>query len=679
MRRAFAQLRARNLAVLVERAFPEFRDSLVTAVELDETSVDSDVGRALLESARAEAAEKVVRIDVAKVLNYQPLLRACAGAGLLLLSVLLFGVFAKSAFAVWFQRLYGLSDELYPRQTQIEAVGFDEGQITVARGSDLRINVRADAQRSTPPPKVCTIFFTTSRGRRGRANMSKQGLVRDGYQYYLYEGKPFRNILAGLEFDVVGGDHRLSNYRVRVVDSPQVTGIQVNSTLPEYTGLLPRSESYHSGMQLVRGSRIELVLTTNKPIVEATVTDAVTGEARPIPIDAPDGQQFVYRIDDFNSAISHDIALLDRDGITSARPYRVAIGALEDQPPQVNVRLRAIGNAVTPDANIPIEGNAQDDFGIERSWVDLLVADGLTRQIPTQVASDDSLEVSVDLRRLRRDDSDPLTIDVGSSISLAVLAQDHCDVGQEGNIGESDRFALEVVTSSQLLALLEAREVGLRSRFDQIISEVQETRDSLSHVQAVPQGQGGADDTQLEPDEGPDRVDSSELEAVVENTGSAVANQARQRALMQLRVQRAFQQSERAAQEILGVALSFDDIRQELINNRIDSADRQIRMERDISTPLKHVSEEMFPLLSDYLKQLETSLRDRDKVDDLTVASVRQLDEILSLLKMVRDKMLDLETYNELIDQIRALIRQQDNLIDKTKKKRKESALDLLK
>ena len=127
------------------------------------------------------------------------------------------------------------------------------------------------------------------------------------------------------------------------------------------------------------------------------------------------------------------------------------------------------------------------------------------------------------------------------------------------------------------------------------------------------------------------------------------------------------------------MALSFDDIRQELINNRIDSADRQTRMERDISTPLKQVCNEMFPPLSDSLKKLETSLSDRDQADDLIVASIRQLDEILLILTAVRDKMLDLESYNELLDQIRALIRAQQNLIDKTEKKRKKSALDLLK
>jgi hypothetical protein len=682
LRRAFAQLRARNLAVLLERAFPEFRDSLVTAVELDETSAESEIGKELLTAARKEAAEKVEQIDVGKVLNYRPLIRACGLAALLLLSVILFGVVANTAFAVWFQRLYGLSDELYPRRTKIEAVGFENGEITVARGSDLRLRVRADANRSTRPPKVCTIFFTTSNGRRGRVNMSKQGLVRDGFQSYLYEGKPFRNILASVEFDVVGGDHRLSNYRVRVVDSPQITGIEVNSSLPDYTGLLPRSESYHAGMQLVRGSSVELALMTNKPIVEATVTDTATGEVATIPIEAEDRQHFVYRVGEFTSALSHDIALLDRDGIRSARPYRVAIGALEDGPPQVVVRLQAIGSAVTPDANIPIEGNVQDDFGVQRSWVELVVKEGGTRQIPVVVASDDRLEISVDLRELRRNIKDPLNLEVDSKLFLAVLAQDRCNIGQEGNIGESDRYELDIVSPGQLLAMLEAREIGLHRRFQQIIEETQASRDSLARVRAVPLPKRAGQVPAEKPEESASDAKLEELEDMVENSGSpddSAAGLVRQRALMQLRVQRAIQQTERAAQEILGVALSFDDIRHELVNNRVDSTDRQTRMERDISIPLKRVVNEMFPDLSDRLGALESNLYDPEQTDDLTVASVRQVDEILSELKMVLSKMLDLESYNELIDHIRALIREQDNLIDKTKKKRKKSALDLLK
>ena len=41
--------------------------------------------------------------------------------------------------------------------------------------------------------------------------------------------------------------------------------------------------------------------------------------------------------------------------------------------------------------------------------------------------------------------------------------------------------------------------------------------------------------------------------------------------------------------------------------------------------------------------------------------------------------MLELETYNELIELVRDLIGEQDNLLEKTKEERKQQVLDLLK
>ena len=48
-------------------------------------------------------------------------------------------------------------------------------------------------------------------------------------------------------------------------------------------------------------------------------------------------------------------------------------------------------------------------------------------------------------------------------------------------------------------------------------------------------------------------------------------------------------------------------------------------------------------------------------------------------MQLVLDRMLELETYNELIDLVRALISEQEALNEKTKKEQKKRALDLLK
>ena len=54
----------------------------------------------------------------------------------------------------------------------------------------------------------------------------------------------------------------------------------------------------------------------------------------------------------------------------------------------------------------------------------------------------------------------------------------------------------------------------------------------------------------------------------------------------------------------------IDDIRDELINNRIDTEARKIRLKNEISDPLKAVIRDEYPLLIENLKLLESDLND---------------------------------------------------------------------
>ena len=224
---------------------------------------------------------------------------------------------------------------------------------------------------------------------------------------------------------------------------------------------------------------------------------------------------------------------------------------------------------------------------------------------------------------------------------------------------------------SQLLALLEARELGLRKRLEQVIDESRETRDSLARVETRPLGPATAEDPTGE------ETDDDVVERVA--SGQDVTQQDRARALRLLRVQRAKQQVDRSAAEVLGIAMSFEDIRLELINNRVDSAERQNRIERDIASPLRRLAEQEITQLSERLKRLEQQLANPQQAEVLKRAAIEELDQVILALERVLEKMLDLETFSELIDLVNSLIRDQEALLEQTKKERKKRALELLK
>ena len=136
-----------------------------------------------------------------------------------------------------------------------------------------------------------------------------------------------------------------------------------------------------------------------------------------------------------------------------------------------------------------------------------------------------------------------------------------------------------MVTAEQLLAKLEVREVGLRRRFELILDEMTQMRDSLLRVKASlsPGAASGS-----EPEDLRERR-RSRWQAAHARAESARAS--RRTAALARAAGRAAE-PEVGRKKCCGVAAGFLDIREELINNRVDTEDRKNRLKDQIADPL---------------------------------------------------------------------------------------------
>jgi hypothetical protein len=143
-------------------------------------------------------------------------------------------------------------------------------------------------------------------------------------------------------------------------------------------------------------------------------------------------------------------------------------------------------------------------------------------------------------------------------------------------------------------------------------------------------------------------------------------------------VQRARQQGEKSEQEVVGVAASFSDIREELINNRVDTEERKIRLQSQIVEPLERIASDQFPSWQATLQQLENQMEKQQQDLELSRRAIRQTDEILLEMQRVLEKMIELESYNELVDLVRSVLQEQEELLEKTRRERAEQTRSLL-
>ncbi|WP_428303976.1 hypothetical protein [Lacipirellula sp.] len=703
-RRLFAPLPDDSLALLVERQYPQLREGMITTVQAagvragivrDAEAVDATDGeqshghgeqsalaganRELIDAAGRNAAAAMQQVSLRRVFDMRPLARKSAAAIGLCAAMAIFALTQRGAFDFYLDRL-ALGEQLWPRRVQLTVVGFEDREnadvVNVARDDDFELTVLASiVGKHTAPDEVEIRWRRPSDGGRGNGPMLKIGEAepgRDEAQEYNYTFK----VSSDIEFDVIGGDDRIRNLRLRAVERPAITRVWLEVDYPKYMEREPRSVPVSGRAELPEGAKAVCRIQANKPLVAATVRDSTAQTNLATTIDGKNAKEFSFEIPAASSDQVFSISLRDADGVENRDPFRLPVSVLPDQLPEASVALRGIGSAITPQARIMLAGNVSDDYGLEEAWFEYMVNEGAASRRPLRTQPDGltdlALTESFDLADADPQTKQPLVaVAPGQKLSLAVKVRDAYDLGQEPHIGGSQRFVLDVVTPSELRAILERRELGLRQRFEAIHEKMVAVRELLDRIDlaaATPQ----ADDTANaagETDAAPANDES--------NASATEHERIRQRDLS--RIGGARQSSTQIAFETGGVATGFDDIVAELINNRVDTEELKERLEGGISEPLKEISGELLPAFEKELEALESAYEagPAEAAEPLAAAkAAAQTAE--EAMKAVLDRMLELEDYNELVELLRGIVKDQEQLKERTQQEQRDKLKGLL-
>lgn len=432
-RRVFVRLHDQSMAMLVERRYPQFNDSLLTTVSRTNSSVSEvTVDESMLERTKIGAQAIVPAADLTEVINANPMKRCFALAGLLLLTVAAFAVANPGAIKLAAQRLYLLQNDAWPRNFQIEIVGinikrdnfkevidglvqlvkpaygsaFEKPTFFVAKGATLTLHVRAQADQGNDDnrlPDACSLVYQIEDGDRGTQEFKKIGGPRNGFQRYSLDGQPFSGILSSISFEVRGGDHRLGPFQICVVDEPTAVSTNLVCKYPNYLVDEFRGKGqtiqWTGQAKLPQGTGVTIKATANNQLTKVYVSG--NGIKRPIAI-KPFGNQSQHRFATIQQPVDLEFTICDTNGLISEQPHRIWIDSIEDQPPLIQTRLTGIGTTVTPDVRIPFMGTIDDDYGLAKSWVEIEIAKNETIKEPVTVDKDGELDYAIDFRQRKQ-------------------------------------------------------------------------------------------------------------------------------------------------------------------------------------------------------------------------------------------------------------------------------------
>ena len=640
-----------SLAVVLERAHPSFRDSLSTVIELADQPA-ADVNPELLARTAAEATAIIGQVRPERIFRRRQLAMLAFAAVAAAASIVGLAVARPAVAGLWVRRLPLLGDEPWPRQVRLAIDDFPRGVRKVARGSDVDVIVRAQAADRLP--EVVDLRWRVAQsgglgqrpagGLRGNWHVDRMG-SRGGV---LADGQAFGHVLKAvndsLDLEIRGGDARLRNLRIEVLDPPALEKLLITSTPPAYLGSGRRESPPARIVQIPRGSAVEIACTCTKPLSAATMVAVAGGgsaaeevlatflaadsvsEAGPPPAT---GRTIVGRIAALDTDRSIVVRFTDTDGLMNREPVMFTLSALPDEPPQVAMRLRGISTAVTPRARVPLVGTISDDHGLGGAAVRLRVADGGETVLPVaRVRTGDAVvELPADAAEVMQ--LEPLGLAVGRKLELVVTATDTCTLGGEPNAGTSDAWSLDVVAPEALVAMLEAREIILRRRYESCVADLTQARDGF----AAPVRDGDADS-------GNDPADATA------RLGDATA---------------------RAAGETAELAEAFRGIRLEFDNNQLLTPELEARLITQIADPLAALAKQDLPALA-------AACRAGAGRQEL----VRRADEVLARMRAVLDKMMELESFNEVVELLRGMIRTQEQIRAETLEQQKRRAREAL-
>ena len=434
--RILVRLNNESIAMLVERKYPVFNESLVTSITPTKQDSQSEVAIQMREHTRQVAEIILPQVEVSSILNSRALTKTLLLAGLLCLSVVGFAVTQPAGARLAAERLYWLDSTPWPRRCQIELVGIKiarrnpvpgmgelgeeiaptKGGFKITRGSSVTLLVRARANLATDSrlrlPENCRVSYESSEGRLGSARMKRIGSPRDGFQLFSFDSKPFAAVMSDLRFEVRGGDHRIGPFEIILVDEPVVVSTSLACEFPRYMvdvdsgRWTPREIPWAGSSELPHGTSAVVRSTANKTLRKVYSFDVLEQQMEMIEVDS---NWFEIPIPFLSQPINREIYLCDVDGLVSEQPFSLRLTPIDDQPPTVQAEISGIGIAITPDAMIPVSGSIIDDYGLSRAWIEVaLPNDALLKQALT-VGPGGEIDSAIDFLELRRAQIIPLS------------------------------------------------------------------------------------------------------------------------------------------------------------------------------------------------------------------------------------------------------------------------------
>lgn len=280
---------------------------------------------------------------------------------------------------------------------------------------------------------------------------------------------------------VVGGDDRHMRWvHVEAYYPPRITGLQITTAPPKYTGLEEsQAQSLSGHVECLIGSDVQVIATFDRPLESAQL---IREGAPPENLELSEGGTQATAA---WTVISSDDDRYQFEVVDEALGRRSTtrlgeVHALDDEPPTIIVETPPVVMLVTERAAVPVGFSARDDFAV----ADVTAGYSLTMSADAQ-----AYDLPVEIETLSEQwlkavgVIEPTTTGaaVGDRISIWAEARDHYDLGPP-HFTRSAIHTLSVVTDADKLSELNERLDALVTELRRVHLVASQSADVLSEL-----------------------------------------------------------------------------------------------------------------------------------------------------------------------------------------------------
>jgi hypothetical protein len=345
-----------DLALMVEKARPEFRSRLIAALQLTRPGAVTHGGSTALVCALVNETEALARpIEFRQIVPTERLKKIGALA-ILVPALALAGFFyGRDVCADLLKRVF-LSHVPVPRKTRVLV---PDGHKIIGLGDSVRLE--AWVQGIIPASGKLRIEY---RNRRAQEFSLEQD--RDERGRF---GRTIENVQDSFRYTIRLGDGVSPAYDVKAIPRPTVAAIQCAQEYPAYTKLQPVKRSL-GDLSLLAGSKLSLTVTATKPVRSAALKLVGLTNAADVPltVNARNPKELAGAIAiPARGLTGFSVQMLDTDGMESrdSAVYRVEI--IPDKVPVVRLTYPdRKEELITRLATMLVAFDAADDFEIAK-------------------------------------------------------------------------------------------------------------------------------------------------------------------------------------------------------------------------------------------------------------------------------------------------------------------------